>query len=171
MQYFFILSCFLLGSLNGSFFLMRFFGLNDIVSRGSGNPGTTNVIRLYGMMPGLFVFFVDVMKSFLPIACAKSYGFESTALLQGLAACVIGHCYSPLLRFDGGKGVATLLGGLAAYNSYIAAKATIIWALVYIITSLSALSALSMTMFLAGYLFDDLQKGLILALFVLYLPF
>lgn len=90
----------------------------DVRDFGSGNIGATNVWRTLGPVCGTIVFFLDVLKGYLPV-CATHLRTDWAAsmpamyvwmpILSGLAA-ILGHNFSPFLKFKGGKGVATSLG-------------------------------------------------------------
>ena len=83
----------------------------DISSSGSGNPGTSNVMRTIGKRYAAIVLIGDVLKGFLPI-----YLFDENLLLCGFAA-VIGHIYPIFYKFKGGKGVATYVGMYIAFST------------------------------------------------------
>ena len=77
----------------------------DIARQGSGNIGATNVARTMGVKWGLLTLFLDALKGFVPVFLF-SYLFPESMLgpsLVGLCA-LLGHQFSPFLRFRGGKG-------------------------------------------------------------------
>ena len=84
---------------------------DSISSSGSGNPGTSNVMRTIGKKYAAIVLIGDVLKGFLPI-----YLFDENLLLCGFAA-VIGHIYPIFYKFKGGKGVATYVGVYIAFST------------------------------------------------------
>jgi glycerol-3-phosphate acyltransferase PlsY len=92
----------------------RFKGI-DIREHGSGNPGTANVYRVAGTIPGLITLAVDALKGFLPVILAQSLypGRMTVHILTGAAA-IVGHDWTVFLGFKGGKGVATTAGICAA---------------------------------------------------------
>jgi len=100
----------------------------DILSLGSASPGATNVYRMVGPIPALIVFLLDLAKGFLPAYFGmRLLGSPEQGLACGVVA-VVGHSFSPFLRFRGGKGVATgfgvLLGirpdvGLSAFGIFL----------------------------------------------------
>ena len=111
----FVLLAFLLGSVPFGLIIARAFGVNDLTKRGSGNIGATNVARVIGFWPaGVLTLVLDGVKGTVPLillhfALFGSDGFNERLDVNwgvGLAACV-GHCFSPWLKFRGGKGVAT----------------------------------------------------------------
>ena len=110
MSYLFIALSYLIGSLNFAYIVAKYKKL-DISSSGSGNPGTSNVMRTIGKRYAAIVLIGDVLKGFLPI-----YLFDENLLLCGLAA-VVGHIYPIFYKFKGGKGVATYVGMYIAFST------------------------------------------------------
>lgn len=100
---------FVSGSIPCSYLAARFFSGKDVRREGSGNVGATNVFRVAGRAAGTCAAAGDVLKSLLPVLAARLAG--SSPLWQALtaAAVIAGHCYSPFLRFRGGKGVASTI--------------------------------------------------------------
>lgn len=110
MSYLFIALSYLIGSLNFAYIVAKYKKL-DISSSGSGNPGTSNVMRTFGKKYAAIVLIGDVFKGFLPI-----FLFDENLLLCGFAA-VIGHIYPIFYKFKGGKGVATYVGVYIAFST------------------------------------------------------
>ena len=110
MSYLFIVSSYLIGSINFAYLVAKYKKL-DISSSGSGNPGTSNVMRTIGKKYAAFVLIGDVLKGFLPILL-----FSENLLVCGFAA-VIGHIYPIFYKFKGGKGVATYIGVYIAFST------------------------------------------------------
>lgn len=83
----------------------------DIRTRGSGNPGTANVYRNAGALAGLITLIVDALKGYAPVylSLVLQPRRPELAIACGAAA-IIGHNWTPLLGFKGGKGVATSAG-------------------------------------------------------------
>ena len=91
----------------------------DLREYGSGNLGATNVYRILGWKAALLVAVLDVTKGSLAVGLAAwAYGVPAGdpahdwMLIGSLIAAMLGHSYSPYIRFSGGKGVATAAGGL-----------------------------------------------------------
>ncbi len=94
---------------------------SDIRKMGSGNPGTLNMSRNFGLKLGLLTFFLDIMKGAIPTIVAyfvmRGMTFEGTSFmihdfaiyLCGLSA-VLGHIYPVIFKFKGGKGIASTIG-------------------------------------------------------------
>ena len=102
---------YLIGSIPFSYLLPKWIGKIDIRVHGSGNTGTTNVLRTLGMKVGILSFIGDFFKGILPTLIGFIFWGEIGAIVGGAMA-VIGHCYSVWLKFKGGKGVATSAGVL-----------------------------------------------------------
>lgn len=107
--FFLILFGYLLGSLPTGYFLGLLAGL-DIRREGSGNVGATNVARVVGKKQGLLTLLGDASKGYLPTVLSLQLDFSLTVTAAVALAAFLGHLYSPFLRFQGGKGVATALG-------------------------------------------------------------
>ena len=105
MNFLVILFSYLLGSVNFAYITARIKGI-DISSSGSGNPGTSNVLRTLGKSSAAIVLLGDLLKGAIPILFFSN---DKYFLLYGLAA-VLGHIYPVFYKFKGGKGVATYLG-------------------------------------------------------------
>ena len=92
---------------------------SDITKLGSGNPGTTNVLRNFGFKVGLTNFILDISKGFIPVL-ATSLIFDDLVLtyISGLSV-IVGHIYPIVYKFKGGKGIATMLGVFFATNPVV----------------------------------------------------
>src|SRR6202790_855187 len=102
---------FVLGSLPSGLILTRLAGTQDLRTIGSGNIGATNVLRTgrKGLAAGTLI--LDVLKGTVPVLITYQLGGRELALLAGLGA-FLGHLFPVWLKFQGGKGVATLIGVL-----------------------------------------------------------
>jgi len=109
---------FVLGSLPFSVWLGRLVLRTDIRSYGDGNPGGTNVVRAGNRGLGLLVIFLDMLKGAVPVALAHFvFGVDGWPLVPVMLAPALGHAFSPLLRFRGGKAVATTFGAWSAMSA------------------------------------------------------
>jgi len=100
----------------------------DLRTIGDGNPGAFNLWRAAGYRFGLLAVILDFMKGFAPVAICLRTGFihpDDPALIPIAAAPVLGHLFSPLLRFRGGKGIAVTFGVWSALTAF---EVTIIYA-------------------------------------------
>ena len=104
-----VILAFLIGSIPTGYLLNKYFGHGDIRKVGSGNIGATNVLRHSGKLLGLLTLLIDIGKGFLALEWLYVYGGEETVSILG-SSVVLGHIFSPWLKFKGGKGVATMFG-------------------------------------------------------------
>ena len=113
---------YLIGSVNFSVITSKKMAGFDVREKGSGNAGTTNMLRSVGKMAALITLILDILKGVVAIGIAIITGviFKNSdkALLVQLAALlvVVGHTFPIFFGFKGGKGVATSLGALLMVN-------------------------------------------------------
>jgi glycerol-3-phosphate acyltransferase PlsY len=132
---------YLLGALPFGFIVAKLCGI-DITSVGSGNIGATNVTRVLGWKLGLIVFLLDVAKGAVPpLATVAVTQDRDVAILMGVVA-VLGHTFSPFLKFKGGKGVATSLGVLVGSAPIVGLYGFGAFLLLFVVTRIVSLSSL-----------------------------
>ena len=129
-----------LGSIPFAFLVTRMFGLGDIRQVGSGNVGTTNVLRTGNRLAAALTLVGDVGKGILAVLLAKNFG-DLAAMSAALGA-FAGHIFPVWLNFKGGKGVATFLGIIAALSLPAALVTAAIWITTALVSRISSLSAL-----------------------------
>jgi glycerol-3-phosphate acyltransferase PlsY len=122
-----VVGAFLLGSVNPASIIAKVLG-KDLAHSGSGNPGATNAGRVLGVRWGVFVGLLDVLKGYLPVVVVQQAMGTVPALCAGLAV-VLGHIWSPFLKGQGGKGVATSLGAILAVEPWFALVMLVVFAL------------------------------------------
>lgn len=97
-----------------------------------------------GKKAGILTFILDAAKGAIPCAIIK---WQSPSSLEWLALAallaVVGHCYSPYLRGQGGKGVATAFGVIAIQVPPVALIALVIWLMIFVTTRISSIAALA----------------------------
>ena len=117
-----VIFSYLIGSVNFAVIFSKVFMKKDVRNIGSGNAGTTNIMRNGGFVPGALTFLCDALKGFVASFAGKvvfDYILGNTdaawalpiygAYICGLA-CMLGHVFPVFFRFKGGKGVATSVG-------------------------------------------------------------
>lgn len=146
---YFILS-FVIGSVPFGLIITKISGYGDIRKIGSGNIGATNVFRTGNKCIALLTLLLDISKSLFILYLAK-INFQNildqellTTLFVTIALLsLLGHMFSPVLSFKGGKGIATSAGILFFFNWIGAIIALIIWLIVVLKYKTSSLGALS----------------------------
>lgn len=109
-----ILISYILGSIPFSYLVPKTTKGVDIRKVGSGNVGATNVLRNMGWIYAIIAMLLDVAKGYLAAFLGAHWGGTPLIISFCALAVVIGHCYSPFIKFAGGKGVATA-GGVAIF--------------------------------------------------------
>ncbi len=124
-----VLAAYFLGAMPTSYLAGRVARGIDLRDHGSKNLGATNVYRLLGWRWAVPVALVDVLKGLVPVALFArwTYGPPWLAVSLGGAA-VLGHVFSPYVRFRGGKGVATAAGMFLALAPLAVLIALPVWA-------------------------------------------
>lgn len=153
-----LLGGYLLGSIPFGLVLTRIAGLGDIRAIGSGNIGTTNVLRTGRKGLAAATLLLDGGKGAAAVLIAGLWG-PDTALAAGFGA-LLGHLFPVWLTFKGGKGVATALGVLLAIAWPVGVAACLTWlavALLFRLSSLSALVSLALSPVFAWLFMKDLQ--------------
>jgi glycerol-3-phosphate acyltransferase PlsY len=132
---------YLLGSVPFGIVVTRALGLGNLRDIGSGNIGTTNVLRTGSKGAALATLILDGAKGAVAALIAREFAGEDAAQVAGLMA-LIGHCFPIWLRFKGGKGVATFLGLMLALAWPVGIACCLTWLATAIISRMSSLSAL-----------------------------
>ena len=110
--------CYLLGAVPFSVLFSRGMLHKHVRRYGSGNPGTSNMTRAFGIKYGLLVLLFDMAKGFGAVYLGQWIMGPLGAYLGALCA-VAGHNWPIYLKFKGGKGVATTVGVMLAFVPYI----------------------------------------------------
>ena len=175
---------YLIGSVNFSILISKKFAGFDVREKGSGNAGSTNMLRTAGKKWALLTLVCDILKGVVAIGVAIFIGSISSemsgAVLVQVAALlvVIGHTFPIFFGFKGGKGVATSLGVILVLNYQIGLICLVFALIIMIVTRMVSLGSI-----LAAILFPVLTLfirdnyivegnyfifGILLALFVMY---
>ncbi len=110
---------YLLGCIPTGVLVARIYGVRDIRTLGSGNSGTTNVLRNLGWLPSVLTLVGDCLKGYVACLIGKQLGGDAGMLVGGLCA-ILGHDFPVFMGFRGGKGIATSLGLIIAINPWLA---------------------------------------------------
>jgi len=133
---------YVLGSIPFGLLLTRLFGAGDLRKIGSGNIGATNVLRTGRKDLAAATLILDALKATAAYLIGALLFQDETAALAGAAGAFLGHLYPVWLKFKGGKGVATFLGGLIGACWPAALVFAVVWLVVAYLSRYSSLSAL-----------------------------
>jgi acyl phosphate:glycerol-3-phosphate acyltransferase len=114
-----VLASYCLGCCTAGYYWVRLRTGLDLREQGSGTVGARNAGRLLGPSAFVVTFLVDLAKGALAVAGANFFGLSEVAVISSMLAVVAGHTWPMQLRFQGGKGIATSLGALLVYDSFI----------------------------------------------------
>lgn len=175
---------YLLGSISFSVIFSKKIGGFDVRTKGSGNAGSTNVLRTVGKKAAALTLLCDCLKGVVAVLVAVIAGNIAknvdSALLVQLAGIfvVVGHSFPIFFKFKGGKGVATSLGVILIINWRIGLICLVFALLLMILTKFVSLGSVAaailfpvLTIFIhSNYIVSGnyIIFGIILALFVIY---
>lgn len=171
----FVIAAYLVGNLNFAYILVKFLKNEDVRNYGSGNAGTTNVLRVMGKNVAIPVFLLDALKGCLVIVIGRyALGLDEIFLVLGGIAVVAGHNWPAFLQFRGGKGTATSLGVFLTYDWEVAIIAIMIglivlgiWRMVSL-TSMVGMAMLPVFALLFGRTVTEVIFAFVLCLFSLF---
>jgi glycerol-3-phosphate acyltransferase PlsY len=145
------------GSLPWGYWLVRIFRGEDVRTKGSGNIGATNVLRVYGPRLGVPAALLDAAKGFAPAFAATVLVGHGSGVLAGAAA-MLGHSRPLFLGFRrGGKMVATAGGAFLGVAPLVGITGAGVWLLVFALTryasvaSMTAAASLALWAWFYGY--------------------
>jgi glycerol-3-phosphate acyltransferase PlsY len=164
----FILAAYLLGSFSSAIALSKIMRFPDPRSEGSNNPGATNVLRIAGKKAAALTLLGDLLKGFIPVLLASLVFKEPLAIaLTGFSA-FLGHCFPLYYQLKGGKGVATAIGFILAFDWITGLIVVSIWLIVakgFKLSSLAALIAFIIMPAINFWVMGDLHvTGILIAL-------
>jgi len=131
---------YILGSIPSGIIFAKIFKLKDLRTIGSGNTGTTNVLRTGNYTAAALTLVLDFGKACVAIYLSQIVN-EKLILISSLAI-LIGHIFPLWLRFKGGKGFACYLGIIFMINLYLFIFISLIWLITFFAKRISSLSAL-----------------------------
>ncbi len=162
----FYIVAYLIGGIPFGLLLAKYFGGVDVKSEGSGSIGATNVLRVIKKRDpslakklGAATLLLDALKGFLVLVVAGMAGVSEETKWAIAILAVVGHCFSPYLKFEGGKGVATGVGVMIYMLPVETIIAIVVWAIcikTFKISSLSSLLALSSLVLASFILHPDM---------------
>ena len=159
---------YLLGSIPFGLIITKIFLGKDIRKVGSGNIGTTNVLRTGKKSLAAATLLFDVLKGYFSILITYNY-FNDLIYLSALI-CFIGHIFPIWLKFKGGKGVATYLGVILGISLNLGIVFGVTWIVIALIFRYSSLSSIlgSMSVWIYSIFFaNEMQSYFLFFLFVI----
>ena len=160
---------YLLGSIPFGLILTKIFLKKDIRKIGSGNIGTTNVLRTGKKSLAAGTLILDLMKGYFSIIITFTY-FENLISYSALI-CFIGHIFPVWLKFKGGKGVATYLGVVLALSYKFFLIFGISWLILSFLFRYASLSSIisSLIVFVFSYFFNNNFSLILFIFFIIIL--
>ncbi|HEX5711127.1 MAG TPA: glycerol-3-phosphate 1-O-acyltransferase PlsY [Sulfuricurvum sp.] len=145
----FYLAAYLLGGIPFGLILAKLFAGVNIKESGSGSIGATNVLRVVkesnptlAKKLGAATLALDAFKGIAVVLAAKYFGMDESVQWMVAVLAVLGHCFSPYMWFEGGKGVATGMGVMAVMLPIETAIALLVWAIAAKTIRISSLSSM-----------------------------
>jgi glycerol-3-phosphate acyltransferase PlsY len=163
-----ILYSYLLGSIPFGLIYAKIAGLGDVRNIGSGNIGATNVLRTGNKQVAAYTLLSDIAKGSIAVLITNKF-FSEYSLLSFLIV-YLGHIFPVWLKFKGGKGVATFIGGILITNYILGLVFLITWgviAKIFKISSLSAIIAFIVTLVIT-FVFYDFNLTLLMFFFTVF---
>ncbi|MDC0164437.1 glycerol-3-phosphate 1-O-acyltransferase PlsY [Candidatus Pelagibacter bacterium] len=155
-----------LGSIPFGLVLTKIFLKKDIRNIGSGNIGSTNVLRTGKKSLAIATLVLDLLKGYFSVIVTLTY-FENLTSYAALI-CLIGHIFPIWLKFKGGKGVAAYLGAILALSYKFFLVFGISWLILSFLFRFASLSSIasSLIIFIYAYFFNENNYSLILFIFL-----
>jgi len=161
------LLCLVVGYFFGAFQTAYFYGKMhgiDIRTKGSGNAGTTNTLRVLGTKAGMIVLVGDVIKTMLAIAFARLFiipnlapaGTEYLYVLYTAAGAILGHNFPFYMQFKGGKGIASTFGLILSFHPWFIPMGFIVFLGIFMTTHYVSLGSL---LIYAGFVIQMIIMG------------
>ncbi|UOS10193.1 glycerol-3-phosphate 1-O-acyltransferase PlsY [Helicobacter pylori] len=145
----FTLLGYLIGGIPFGYALMKIFYSMDITKIGSGGIGATNVLRALqskgvsnAKQMALLVLILDLFKGMFAVFLSKWFGLDYSLQWMVAIASILGHCYSPFLNFNGGKGVSTIMGSVVLLIPIESLIGLMVWFFVGKVLKISSLASI-----------------------------
>lgn len=152
MVFYFIISYFI-GTIMFGYLLTKYVYHKDIRDEGSGNVGARNAGGLYGKKAFVLVFLTDALKGVAVVTLGMYLEFTEYVQLLGLGAALIGHIRPVTLRFKGGKGISTFIGGVISFEPLVVIPIILAFLVTYPYTKSFTLSGLGSFLLIPIFIF------------------
>ncbi len=163
--------CYLIGNISPAIIMGRIIAHIDIRKHGSGNAGTTNVLRTLGVKAAAVTLIVDISKGVAAVLIGRHFGGDDLAMLCGLAA-FIGHIWPLFYGFKGGKGIATAAGVIVTVEPLMGAMVAGVALLAMVVTQRVSVGAMlgAIALPIIGNHFDPkyLSWGIIMCVIIIF---
>ena len=169
-----IVMSYLLGCVCFAYYMSSIVHKKDIRTIGSGNPGSSNIGRQFGVLWFIPVLLLDALKGFLVVIFLNYFDFDTWVKLISMLAVIIGHIWPFQLSFNGGKGLATVMGVALGFNYFIVLGCAIIAGVFYMLISKSNAGLLVSVFFgpifvwVLGYSYEEIIVFMIIAAVVIF---
>jgi glycerol-3-phosphate acyltransferase PlsY len=177
-NYIWYLIAYLVGGIPFGYIIAKYFAGINIKEHGSGNIGATNVLRVLkekdpkrATLLAAVTLFLDAFKGAGVIIAAKVAGVCIATQWTLAVLAVVGHCFSPFLKFDGGKGVATTAGVMLVLVPKAAIVGILVWAILaksLKISSVSSLVGIGAGVISAYFLYPNIEIDSYAPLWIIY---
>lgn len=160
---------YLIGNFSSSYILGKVFRKTDIRGYGSGNAGATNALRVFGKKIALIAFIFDILKGVLAVYIGGQMMGYTGELIAGIFV-VLGHNWPIVLKFKGGKGIATSLGVIVSLHWPTAIVCIIIGLLIITKTryvSLGSIVAAALVPLIGSLMKRPFNKGFFITTLIL----
>jgi len=141
-----ILVIYFIGSVPFAFIITKLSGYGDIRNIGSGNVGSTNVLRTGNKFLAIIVLIFDILKGYIPTFFILNYLYNSNSselifyMLGSMS--ILGHLFPFWLKFKGGKGIATYIGFIFAVNYMFGVFFVFLWLFIAFLTKYSSMASI-----------------------------
>jgi len=146
----FFIAAYLIGGIPFGLLLAKKFAGVDVKASGSGSIGATNVLRVVketdpvlAKKLGIATLALDALKGVAVLIVAYSFGLSEATLWAIAVLAVVGHCFSPYLNFEGGKGIATGMGVMMFMLPLETLIALVVWGTLAKTLKISSVSSLT----------------------------
>ncbi|WP_294965981.1 glycerol-3-phosphate 1-O-acyltransferase PlsY [Sulfurimonas sp.] len=175
----FFIAAYLIGGIPFGLLLAKKFAGVDVKTSGSGSIGATNVLRVVketnpelAKKLGAATLVLDALKGIVVLAVAYFTGMSESTLWAIAVISVIGHCFSPYLGLEGGKGIATGMGVMMFMLPVETVIALVVWAIgakTIRISSVSSLSGVGALLIASFFIHPDMAHApVVFIVFILY---
>jgi glycerol-3-phosphate acyltransferase PlsY len=144
------IAAYLIGGIPFGLLLAKFFAGVDVKSAGSKSIGATNVLRVVkdkdpalAKKLGIATLALDALKGVVALLIASAVGADESVLWAVAVLAVLGHCFSPYLGFEGGKGIATGMGVMMFMLPIETTIALVVWGVMAKTVRISSVSSLT----------------------------